>query len=410
MTKRTWPVRGRWLLLLAAFLFVLAGCGTGGKGTSDTGSPQASTPSGGEAAKGEVKIGLNLELSGNVSSYGTSAANGAELAAEELNKQGGIDGMTIKLVKQDNRSDNAESANVAVRLMTQDQVSAIIGAATSGNTKAMIQLSTENKVPVVSPTATAASVTVDEKTGQVHPYMFRACFIDPFQGKVAAQFALNDLKAKTAAVYIDSSSDYSKGLAASFIDTFKAAGGTIVAEESYVQKDTDFRSTLTRIKDKNPDVLYVPGYYEEVGLIIKQARELGYTGPIVGGDGWDSPTLLELAGKEALNNTFFTNHYSSEDPDPAVQAFVKAYKDKFGKTPDGFAALGYDAMYLLADAIKRAGSSDPEKIAQALAETKDLQLVTGKISIDENHNPVKAAAIIEFKDGKQTFRTKVQPE
>ncbi|MBE3595684.1 MAG: ABC transporter substrate-binding protein [Hydrogenibacillus sp.] len=395
--KARWLCRGNWLALMLVFVLALTACGTGGGG---------GTASNG---KGEVKIGLNLELSGNVASYGTSAANGAELAAEEINNAGGVNGLTIKIVKQDNRSDNSESANVAVRLMTQDKVSAIIGAATSGNTKAMIQLSEENKIPVVSPTATADSVTVDEKTGKVNEYMFRACFIDPFQGKVAAQFALGELGAKTAAVYTDTSSDYAKGLAASFKKAFTEGGGKIVQEESYVQGDKEFRSTLTRIKGANPDFIYVPGYYEEVGLIIKQAREMDIQAPMMGGDGWDSPKLVELAGKTNLNNTFFTNHYSSQDPDPQVQKFVKAYKDKYGSDPDGFAALGYDAMYLIADAIKRAGSSDPVKIHDALAQTKDLQLATGKISIDEYHNPVKSAAIIEFKDGEQTFRTKINP-
>lgn len=384
-------------LWFVAMVFVLVASLSACGGGTSTGSAD------------KIKVGLNMELSGNVASYGESGANGAILAADEINAKGGIDGKKIDIFKFDNRSDASESTNGALRLMQQDKVSAIIGSATSNNTKAMIDLSTEYKVPVVSPTATADSVTVDEKTGEVHPYMFRACFIDPFQGQVAAQFAYKDLGAKTAAIYTDTSSDYAKGLAASFKKVFTEMGGKIVSEESYVQNDTDFRSTLTRMKSANPDFIYVPGYYNEVGLIVKQAREAGITVPIMGGDGWDSPTLVELAGAQNLNNTFFTNHYSSQDPDPKVQAFVKAYKDKYGKEPDGFAALGYDAMYLLADAIKRAGSSDPQKIAQALADTKNLELATGTISIDEHHNPIKAAAIIEMKDGEQTFRTKVNP-
>lgn len=390
---------GYWMrkLWFAAMVFVLVAGLSACGGGSTTGSAD------------KIKVGLNMELSGNVASYGESGANGAILAADEINAKGGIDGKKIEIVKFDNRSDASESTNGALRLMQQDKVSAIIGSATSNNTKAMIDLSTEYKVPVISPTATADSVTVDEKTGQVHPYMFRACFIDPFQGQVAAQFAYKDLGAKTAAIYTDTSSDYAKGLAASFKKAFTEMGGKIVSEESYVQNDTDFRSTLTRMKSANPDFIYVPGYYNEVGLIVKQAREAGITVPIMGGDGWDSPTLVELAGAQNLNNTFFTNHYSSQDPDPKVQAFVKAYKDKYGKEPDGFAALGYDAMYLLADAIKRAGSSDPQKIAEALANTKNLELATGTISIDEHHNPIKAAAIIEMKNGEQTFRTKVNP-
>ncbi|NNU84333.1 ABC transporter substrate-binding protein [Geobacillus sp. BMUD] len=386
-------------LMLTAGL--MAGCGGNQQGGSSSGG------NGGGGGGGDViKIGANLELSGGVASYGQSIAEGLDLALEEINKEG-INGKKLELVKVDNKSEAAEATNGAIKLISQDKVVAIIGSATSTNTLAQVQVANDNKVPLITPTGTNPTIT--NKDGKVNEFVFRTCFIDPFQGTVAAKFALNELKVKNAAVLIDSSSDYSKGLAASFKDAFTQGGGKIVAEEAYVAKDTDFRATLTRIKSANPEFIFLPGYYEEVGLIVKQARELGLNVPIMGGDGWDSPKLVEIAGKDALNNTYITNHYSSGDPDPKIQEFVKAFKAKYNKAPDAFNALGYDTAYFLADAIKRAGSADPVKIKDALAKTKDLQLVSGTLTLNENHDPVKSAAILEYKDGQQQFKTKVNP-
>ncbi|WP_160157132.1 ABC transporter substrate-binding protein [Geobacillus sp. TFV-3] len=385
-------------LMLTAGL--MAGCGSNQQGGSSSGG------NGGGGGGDVIKIGANLELSGGVASYGQSIAEGLDLALEEINKEG-INGKKLELVKVDNKSEAAEATNGAIKLISQDKVVAIIGSATSTNTLAQVQVANDNKVPLITPTGTNPTIT--NKDGKVNEFVFRTCFIDPFQGTVAAKFALNDLKVKNAAVLIDSSSDYSKGLAASFKDAFTQGGGKIVAEEAYVAKDTDFRATLTRIKSKNPEFIFLPGYYEEVGLIVKQARELGLNVPIMGGDGWDSPKLVEIAGKDALNNTYITNHYSSGDPDPKIQEFVKAFKAKYNKAPDAFNALGYDTAYFLADAIKRAGSADPVKIKDALAQTKDLQLVSGTLTLNENHDPVKSAAILEYKDGQQQFKTKVNP-
>lgn len=385
-------------LMLTAGL--MAGCGGNQQGGGSSGG-------GGGGGGDVIKVGANLELSGAVASYGQSIAEGVELAFEEMNKNGGIDGKKLELVKVDNKSEAAEATNGAIKLISQDKVTALIGSATSTNTIAQAQIVNDNQIPLITPSGTSETVTV--KDGKVNEFVFRTCFIDPFQGTVAAKFALNDLKVKNAAVLIDSASDYSKGLAAAFKDEFAKGGGKIVAEEAYVAKDTDFRATLTRIKSANPEFLFLPGYYEEVGLIVKQARELGLNVPIMGADGWDSPKLVEIAGKEALNNTYITNHYSSGDPDPKIQEFVKAFQAKYNKAPDSFNALGYDTAYLLADAIKRAGSADPVKIKDALAQTKDLQLVTGTFTIDENHNPVKSAVILEYKDGQQQFKTKVNP-
>jgi branched-chain amino acid transport system substrate-binding protein len=356
---------------------------------------------------GTIKIGANLELSGGVASYGQSAKEGIELAIEEINKKG-IDGKKLELVTVDNKSDAAEATSGALKLATQDKVAAMIGAATSTNTLAQVQIAQDNKIPLITPTATNATITY--KDGKLNDFVFRTCFIDPFQGTVAANFATNDLKVKSAAVLIDSSSDYSKGLAASFKKAFKANGGKIVTEEAYVAKDTDFHATLTRIKAANPDYIFLPGFYEEVGLIVKQARELGLNVPIMGGDGWDSPKLVDLAGAASLQNTYITNHYSSGDSDKKVQDFVSAFKAKYnGKSPDAFGALGYDTVYFLADAIKRAGSSDPQKIQKALEATDGLQLVSGKVKLDKNHDPIKAAVILEYVNGQQQYKTKVNP-
>ncbi|WP_040205185.1 ABC transporter substrate-binding protein [Neobacillus jeddahensis] len=369
--------------------------------------------SGAKESSGEsktIKVGVNLELSGGVASYGESLAAGINLAVDEINKKGGVDGKKLDVVKVDNKSDAAEATNGAIKLTSQDKVTAIIGAATSGDTVAQTEIANSNKTVLLTPSGTSPNVTVTEK-GKLNEFVFRTSFIDPFQGTVAANFASKELKVKNVAIFADSASDYAKGLAASFKETFKAAGGKIVAEEAYVAKDTDFRATLTRIKSKNPEFIFIPGYYEEVGLIVKQAREMGITAPLMGADGWDSPKLVELAGADALNNTFITNHYSSEDPDKKIQTFVSTFKDQNdGASPNAFNALGYDSVYLLADAIERAGSTDSSKIKDALAKTKDLSLVTGIVTIDKNHNPIKSATVLEYKDGKQVFNTKVNPE
>jgi branched-chain amino acid transport system substrate-binding protein len=364
--------------------------------------------SGGDSGGDTIKIGVNLELSGNVASYGQGLEEGIDLAIEEINKEG-IDGKKIELIKVDNKSDAAEATSAALKLISQDQVSAIIGSATSTNTIAQVQIAQEHKVPVIAPPATSPDVTVTG--GKLNDFIFRTCFIDPYQGKIAASYAANDLGVKNAAILIDSSSDYSKGLADAFKDSLKENGGSVIAEEAYVAKDTDFRATLTRIKAKNPEVIYIPGYYEEVGSILKQAKEIGLDVPFIGGDGWDSPKLVEIAGADALTNVFFTNHYSSSDTDEKVQNFVKAFEAKYKETPDAFNALGYDTGYLLADAIERAGGGDSEKIRKALEETSGLSLVTSdNFEYDENHNPIKSATILSFENGEQVFKTKVNPE
>lgn len=358
---------------------------------------------------GEIVIGGNLELTGAVASYGSSINDGAKLAIEEINAAGGINGKKIRYEVIDNRSENSEAVAAMTKLITEHKAVAVVAPATSGNSTAIVELANKNKVPVVTGSGTAETVTV-AADGSVNDYAFRTCFIDPFQGIVAANFATGDLGAKNVAIYSDSSSDYAKGLAASFKSQIEANGGKVVVHENYVAKDVDFKATLTRIKGANPDFVFIPGYYEEVGLIVKQARELGLNIPLMGADGWDSPTLVELAGAEALNNTFITNHYSSGDPDAKIQDFVKAFEKEYGSAPNAFHALGYDTVYFIADAIKRAGDDvTGEAIQKALASTKDLSLVTGTFTVDEKHNPVKSASVLEYVNGEQTFKTKVNP-
>lgn len=387
-------LKKNWLLLITALLVislsaVFAGCGS-------------------SADSKEIKIGGNYEVSGSIASYAKSSVNGAKLAFKQANAGGGVLGKQINFIVADNKSEPSEAANAVTKLVTQDKVVAIVGAIASSNTLAGSPIAHDNKIPFVSPISTNPRVTFDN--GKVKDYAFRACFIDPFQGTVMANFATKSLKAKTAAVYIDNSSDYAKGLAKFFEESFVKSGGTIVSKEAYLQKDQDFKATLTKIKATNPDVIFLPAYIEEGGKIARQARELGLNAPILGGDGLDSPKLVEIAGSASvLNNVFFSTHYSIDDKEPAAVKFAEAYKQEYGEAPDMQAALGYDAASLVIDAIKRAGSAEPQKIKDALAQTKGFQAVTGTISFDAEHNPVKSAVIIEIKDGKQVFREKINP-
>lgn len=376
------------LILLIAITGLIAGCG--------------------DSASKDIKIGMVYELTGNTASYGTSAANGAKLAFKEINASGGVLGKQIQIVTADNKGEPSESANAMTKVITQDKVVAVTGFTVSSCGIAGSVVAEDNKIPFVAAATVNPKVTVDERTGKVKAYTFRACFIDSFQGTVGANFALNSLKVKKAAILIDNSSDYSKGLSKVFRDVFSAGGGQIVAEEAYLQKDQDFKSTLTAIKAQNPELLYIPGYYEDVGKIVKQARELGMTIPILGGDAWDSPKLAELGGPQPLNNTYFTNFYSIEDKNPVSNAFIEAYKKEYGQLPDSMAAMGYDAANLLVDAIKRANSTESSKIREALAVTKNFKSVSGDMDLNATHDAVRGVVIIEMKDGKQVYKETVK--
>lgn len=352
--------------------------------------------------KNVIKVGINYELSGEVASYGQSSVDGIKLAIDEINAAGGINGKLIKLVEYDNKSDKAEATTLATKLMTRDKVVAVMGPATSGAFKATIPVANENKVPVISGSATTDDVTVD--ANGVKEYAFRICFNDSYQGTAMGQYALNNLSKSKAVIIMDSSSDYAKGLAENFKKAFAAGGGTIVAEEAYVEGDTDFNAIITKIKGSDFDVIFIPGYYQEAGLIIKQAREQGIDVPVLGADGFDSPVLLELAGAAALNEVYFSNHYSSLDQDPVVQSFIATYKAKYNAEPNAFHALGYDLAKFVIDGIKNAEGDKltGEAVKNALASTKGFVGVTGSFDIDENHNPVKAIVVVKLTDGVQS--------
>lgn len=367
-------------------LALLAGCGGG----SGSGSAQGDT----------IKIGVSYELSGAVATYGDDSVKGIEMAIEEINAAGGINGKQIEEVKYDTKSEPAEATTLATKLMTQDKVVTIIGPATSGSFKATIPVANQNKVPVVSGSATANDVTVSN--GQLQEYAFRTCFSDSYQGSAMANFASEKLSAKTAVVIKDNSSDYAKGLSENFQSTFTDNGGQILGEESYVAGDTDFQAILTRIKSQQFDVIYLPGYYSEVGLIVKQARDMGITAPILGGDGFDSPKLLELGGAEALNDVYFTNHYSAIDTDKVVQDFIANFKAKYGTDPGAFSALGYDTAYFVAQAVENAEELTGESVKAAMESTQDFSGVTGEFSVDpETHEPIKTALVIKLVNGEQ---------
>ncbi|MGL5207095.1 MAG: ABC transporter substrate-binding protein [Acidaminococcaceae bacterium] len=369
----------------------LTGCGGDKKGSGDT-----------------IKIGANIEMTGGSASFGKSAQNAIKLAIEAENAKGGVLGKKLELVVADNKSEAAEATNAMQKLVAQDKVVAVIGPNLSSASIAATSVNTGAKVLAISPMGTNPNVTVD-KDGKTKDFMFRACFIDPFQGTVMATFAKDNLQAKNVAILIDNSSDYAKGLAQFFKESFTKGGGKIAAEESYLQKDTDFKATLTKIKASNPDMVYIPGYYQEVGMIVKQAREMGLNVPMAGGDGWDSAKLPEIASKSALNNTYFSSLYSPDDDSQLNKDFVAAYQKAYNEKPDVFAALAYDSALLVINAIKTANSADTVKVKDAMAKTTGFNGVSGNVTFNAQHNPVKSAVIIEYKDGAQVFKTKINP-
>jgi branched-chain amino acid transport system substrate-binding protein len=348
----------------------------------------------------DVKIGVILPLSGGIATFGQENANGLKLAFSKINKSSK---QKLTLVFEDDKSEAIEATNAIRKLLNVDKVSVVIGEVTSSNTLAMAPIAQEKKVPLFSPAATNVKVT------QVGNFISRACFTDDFQGVVMAKFAANVLNKKKGLIIIDNSSDYSKGLGEAFKTEYVKNGGKIVAEDlTYVQKDMDFQSLLRKIKRANPDVIFLPGYYQEVGLIIKQARALGINAPFLGGDGWDSPKLFEIAGP-AIKGNFISSHFAPDDKDPKVQAFVKDYERAYKAKPGAMAALGYDSIGIVADAIKRAQSTTPEAINAAILATKNYPGVTGLITIDSARNSKKAAVVLETTETEFIFKNKVNP-
>lgn len=383
---------------LFAGLVLLSACSAGPTGKDSAG--------GGNKPSGDtIKIGANLELSGDVAGYGTQEKEGIELAVDQINKDGGILGKKIELIVKDNKSDNNEAATVAANLATNDKVVAIIGPATSGATKAATPNITKAKVPMITPSGTDDSVTM--ANGKVQPYVFRSSFQDSFQGKVLAEFAQKNLDAKKVAILGDNSSDYAIGLTKAFKETYK---GDIVLEENFTKGDKDFQAVLTKLKNTDFDVLYIPGYYEEAGLIIKQARELGIEQPILGADGFGDEKMIDLAGAKNVTDVYYTGHFSTLAPaNDTVQPFIDAFKEKYGKEPSTFNALAYDAMNMVKKAIEDEKSADSEAITKGLANLKDFVGVTGNITVDKDHNPEKSVVVIEYKDGKESSAVTVEP-
>jgi branched-chain amino acid transport system substrate-binding protein len=380
-------MKKRTVAVMAAGLFLLGACG----------SPKASDSGGSDDAK-TIKIGGNFELSGAVAAYGEAENEGVKLAVEEINKDGGIDGKKIEYVSKDNKSDNNEAASVAANLTTKDEVVAIVGPATSGATKATLPNLTKAKTPAVTPSGTDDAITVQK--GKVQDYIFRSCFQDSFQGIVLAKYADENLKADKAVILGDNSSDYASGLKKAFKETYK---GEIVAEENFTAGDKDFQAMLTKIKDKDFNVIYIPGYYTEAGLIIKQAREMGIEQPIIGADGFGDEKLIETAGASNVKNVYYTGHFSTKAPaTDKVEPFVAAFEKKYGKQPSSFNALAYDSVYMIKQAIEDEGKATPEAINKGLANLKDFEGVTGKITMDKEHNPVKSAVVLGLTDGKES--------
>ena len=349
-----------------------------------------------------IKVGEYASLTGKEASFGQMSHHGTELAIDELNARGGVLGKKLELLTEDNQSKQGESKTCAQKLISRDGVIALLGEVASGRSLEAAPICQKYKIPMISPSSTNPKVT---ETGD---YIFRVCFIDPFQGTVLAKFALNSLKVKNVALLTDVGSPYSVGLADCFRKAFTEGGGRIAAEQNYSSGDKDFKAQLTSIKGAGPQAIFVPGYYNEAGLICRQARELGVTVPLFGGDGWESAKLPEIGG-EAVEGCYFSTHFSPKQKSAAVQEFSKKFQARYGVEPDAMAALGYDSAMLLADAIKRARVTDGPALRAALAATKDFPGITGSITIDKERNATKAAVILKVTGGKFDYLETVNP-
>jgi branched-chain amino acid transport system substrate-binding protein len=377
-----------------------SGCNSGKKNAAESGGKSESNG----AASGEIVLGHFASKTGSQATFGTSTDNGVKLAIDEINQAGGVNGKKVRVITYDDKGDAREAGTAVTRLVTNDGVVAVLGEVASSLSLVGAPVCQENGIPMVSPSSTNPKVT---KVGDM---IFRVCFIDPFQGYVCAKFAREHegLKATRAAILYDQVAAYAVGLQEEFAKAFTQQGGEIVSKQTYQEGDQDFSAQLTAIRASKPDVIFIPGYYTDVGNIALQARKLGITVPMLGGDGWDSEKLGQIAG-DAINGSFYSNHYSHQDPDPRVQEFIKKYKERFGGTPDGLAALGYDAARIVCDAIGKAGSLKGADIAAQLAKTKDFAGVTGKITIDAERNAVKPAVMLEMRGGEPTYVTTIQP-
>lgn len=392
-------------------LLGLAGCKDPGTTAGKTSAPDGGSASPASTSQNtaqdtsgaEIKIGHYASLTGDTATFGVETDEGIRLAVKQLNSKGGVLGKKFAVETQDDQSKPEEAATVVTKFSNDPQIVAVLGEVASSRSLRAAPILQRAGIPMISPSSTNPDVT------KVGDNIFRVCFIDPFQGYVMAKFAHDELKAAKVGVMHDQSSDYSVGLANVFKEEFQKMGGTITNDVSFNSKDSDFRGQLSQVK--GADALFVPGYYGEVGTIARQAREQGINVPLLGGDGWDSEKLVEGAGGpgKALENCYFSNHYSKDDKSPRVQDFVKAYTAEYSKAPSGLAAMGYDAMMLLADAIKRAGATERPKVREALAGTKDFPGVTGNITIDADRNATKPAVVLQIKGSEFQYKTTVQP-
>lgn len=378
---------------------LLLGLGTACKDSKSDGSTGSTTP---QNASSELVIGHFASLTGNTAHFGQDTDKAVRLAVEEQNAAGGLLGKQIRLVTLDDRGDSAEAANAVSRLIDVEKATAILGEVSSSLSLAGGRVAQRRKVPMVSPSSTNPKVT------QVGDYIFRVCFLDPFQGKVMADFARDHLKLERVAILKDVKNDYSIGLSDAFKAAFTARGGVIPVEQSYSAGDTDFSAQVTAIKAAGVQGLYVPGYYAEVGAIARTAQRLGLSVPLMGGDGWDAPELFKIGG-DALEGSFFSNHFAPDVATAKAQKFVSDFKAKYGQEPTGLGALGYDAAGVLFDSIKRAQKLDTTSIRDALAATRNFEGVSGSITMNESRDAEKSAVIVAIEGGKAKYRATVAP-
>ena len=387
----------RLAFLCSILALALTGCPSSNTGTATA----TATPA--PAEEPFIKVGQFVSLTGGTATFGQSTDRGVQLALTEINAAGGVLGKPIKVLTEDTQSKPEEAKTSVLKLIKQDHVVALIGEIASSRTLAAAPEAQRSKVPLITPGSTNPEVTAKGD------FIFRICFIDPVQGQVMARFAAQDLKLMKAAILTDVKNDYSVGLAKYFKEEYVKLGGKIVAEESYSENDKEFKAQLTSIKGKSPDILIIPGYYTEVGMIANQSRELGMKQIMLGGDGWDSEMTAKIGGK-AIEGSYYTNHYATDDPNPVVQEFITKYKAAYGgQTPDAMAALGYDTMRLTADAIKRAGSTDGDKLRQAIQDTKDFPGVTGSITIDKDRNATKPITVLKIVNGEYKLAKTIAP-
>jgi branched-chain amino acid transport system substrate-binding protein len=386
-------MRNKLIVLIAVLSLAVIGC-----------PPKSETGGGAGDAGDTILVGEYGSMTGPQATFGQSTHNGIMMAIDEVNAGGGVLGKRITIKSEDDQSKAEEAANTVQKLISQDNVVAVLGEVASSNSLAAAPICQQNKRPMITPSSTNPKVT------QIGDYIFRLCFLDSYQGESMANYLTRQLGVKTVAILVDVKSDYSTGLAQFFEQQFVKNGGRVVARQNYANGDSDFRSQLTAARAARPDVLYVPGYYTDIGQIARQARDLGMKQPLVGGDGWESPKLIEIGG-EALEGCYYSNHYFPGDPSPAVQTFVQKYKDRYGQTPDALAALAYDAARVLADAMKRAGNTEGQALRDAIAATNGFSGVTGVINMGPDRNPVgKKLVIVEIKNGALTLKATVEPE